>query len=231
MFKQKLAPAPRGFVRGFHMVQAEHALGNITNQRRKVTRFAEANDPFELFALRVDERSVRKGLASWKDEQGATTGLLCFSTGWDSTLMWSHYANGHRGVCFGFDLKRDFVIPVKYRKARIEIEFDETNVTLTPQLEAQLRCTKSNEWKYEQELRAFVPLSKAIKDDARKLYFWPFGPRMRLTQVILGHRCELNMDDVRSAVAASGSAATVFRARMAFRRFKITPNLKSLSGA
>jgi hypothetical protein len=233
MNAQRSTRPPAGFVRGYHMVRQEHALGNITKCRLKVTRYSEANDPFELFALRVEDQAVRNELKSWKEEQEALTGLLCFSKRWDSTLMWSHYAAGHRGVCFGFDLRKDFVTPVTYKKARIEIESEgDELLSMSPELEMKLRCTKSDEWNYEQELRAFVPLSEAIEEainEGTTLHFWPFEPRMRLVQVILGHRCELKLDDVRSAVATCGAAAaTVFKARMAFKKFRITPNLRTL---
>jgi len=225
----QMMPPPRvGFVRGYHMVAPEHALGNINKRRIKVTRFSEANDPFELFALRVEDRTVRKELASWKDQQESSTGLLCFGAGWSSTLMWSHYAAGHRGVCLGFDLQQEFVTPVIYKDARIELEpeDDEQLALMSPEIEAQLRCSKSDEWDYEKELRAFVPLSDAVNEGP--LYFWPFEPRMRLVQVILGLRCELALSDVRSAVASYDANATVFKARMAFQQFKITPNLRTL---
>jgi Protein of unknown function (DUF2971) len=147
MTKQTIAQPPPGFVRGYHMVAPEHALGNISKRRLKVTRYSDANDPFELFALRVEDRAIRNELRTCKDEQDATTGLLCFSERWDSTLMWSHYAAGHRGVCFGFDLQHDFVKRVTYKKARIEIESDDANdlSPMTQELAMKLRCTKSDD--------------------------------------------------------------------------------------
>lgn len=33
-------------------------------------------------------------------------GTACFSKHWDSILMWSHYANNHKGFCLGFDRKK-----------------------------------------------------------------------------------------------------------------------------
>ena len=107
------------------------------------------------------------------------------------------------------DLQQDFVTPVTYKDARIELEpgDDDPLAQMSPELEAQLRCSKSDEWSYEEELRKFVPLSEAIKEGP--LHFWPFEPRIRLVQVILGHRCELDLSDVRSAVVRCAAAATV----------------------
>ena len=52
----------------------------------------------------------------------ANVGIRCFSATYNNILMWSHYADGHRGLCIEFDakelLKRDFgeIIKVRYRR-------------------------------------------------------------------------------------------------------------------
>jgi len=33
-------------------------------------------------------------------------GIIALSSRWDSILMWSHYANNHKGYCIGFDSKK-----------------------------------------------------------------------------------------------------------------------------
>ena len=53
------------------------------------------------------------------------------------------------------------------------------------------------------------------------LYFWPFGGNMRLAEVIVGPRCDRKLSDLRSLVARSKSGAIVFKARLAFRSFRV----------
>src|SRR6218665_1281944 len=36
------------------------------------------------------------------DSQDERLGILCLSERWDSILMWSHYADLHKGYCVGF---------------------------------------------------------------------------------------------------------------------------------
>ena len=37
--------------------------------------------------------------------------ISCFSKSWNSTLMWSHYGDKHKGICVEFDrLKNDFLM-------------------------------------------------------------------------------------------------------------------------
>lgn len=32
-------------------------------------------------------------------------GLLCFCETWQSPLLWNHYADRHKGICLGFDVR------------------------------------------------------------------------------------------------------------------------------
>jgi len=45
-----------------------------------------------------------KGLLT---QQADNVGILCFTKEYDNPLMWSHYADGHRGFCIGYDIKYD----------------------------------------------------------------------------------------------------------------------------
>ena len=46
-------------------------------------------------------------------------GIFCLSERSDDILMWSHYSNGHRGVCLQFNLLNseliEYCIPIKYK--------------------------------------------------------------------------------------------------------------------
>ena len=80
-------------------------------------------------------------------------GVLCVSAVCDDILMWSHYADFHRGVCLEFDGEAKFMqraFPVSYSKERptIHMRRDSNEVAL----EKSLR-TKSDHWKYEREWR------------------------------------------------------------------------------
>ncbi|UCV13611.1 DUF2971 domain-containing protein [Quatrionicoccus australiensis] len=80
-------------------------------------------------------------------------GVLCLSTVKDDILMWSHYADSHRGICLEFDGYFDFFShaqEVKYPTVRPRINpFRQNNEDM---MEAAL-LTKADHWKYEQEWR------------------------------------------------------------------------------
>jgi hypothetical protein len=80
-------------------------------------------------------------------------GVACFSKKNDSILMWSHYADNHKGVCLKFktsDAKFfDNVATVKYTEKfpNLNYEFQYSDS------QNFLFFTKSKEWTYEEEVR------------------------------------------------------------------------------
>ena len=84
-----------------------------------------------------------------------------FSERYDNILMWSYYANSHKGVCLAYDLKRldstndehrvlfDSLKKVWYSTER----YEDNEGNYSPFLKAQ-------EWSHEQEWRLFNRLQK-----------------------------------------------------------------------
>ncbi|MEX1098230.1 MAG: DUF2971 domain-containing protein [Planctomycetales bacterium] len=137
-------------------------------------------------------------------------------------MLWSHYAEKHRGVCLGFDVLRASVERVQYETNRLFAEFDESGEPfgLSNELRAKLRTTKCQEWAYEREWRIFVPLSDAVQEG--NLYFRWFGDDIRLAEVIVGSDCE-QLEKVREDTAKYHLNACVYKARLAFNHFKVVP--------
>ncbi|NDP48093.1 MAG: DUF2971 domain-containing protein [Sulfuriferula multivorans] len=97
-------------MRLYHLTTAEYAISNIGLRRLKIARFGDLNDPFELLAAELEDKDFRKAVKSWKNEFHNTKGLLCFSESWHNPVLWSHYADKHRGVCLGFDIPDEYAI-------------------------------------------------------------------------------------------------------------------------
>jgi hypothetical protein len=84
-------------------------------------------------------------------------GVLSFSAINDNTLMWSHYADHHRGVCLGFSLEKWpemklALYPVTYSVQRLPLKFDEQSFRDGRLIQA-IAYTKDQSWCYEQEWR------------------------------------------------------------------------------
>jgi hypothetical protein len=217
-----LPPPDPDFVRVYHMTRADYGKNSIQDCRLKVARFADVNDPFELMAANSHMPEIRRLMRRFKDAKNRTTGLLCFSANWTNPLLWSHYADKHKGICLGLDLRRGSEgQEVQYRRTRPWVDLGKCQDPLSIPVDIQdlLLRTKFSDWKYEQERRKFVDLSKAKKEG--ELYFLPFDEDLRLKEVILGVRNDLSLEDVRQVTKATNPGAVVFKTRLEYRGFRI----------
>src|SRR4051812_20082149 len=69
-------------------------------------------------------KAAKKRLAEFKTYYDSRRGLVCFSRNWIDPVLWSHYAQRHRGLCLGFDVKRDEIELVDYFDDRIRDELE-----------------------------------------------------------------------------------------------------------
>lgn len=102
-------------------------------------------------------------------------GILSLSKCRDNALMWSHYADSHRGYVVGFDSNNSFFNPgnekaidhlraVKYSRVRAilpEFGFRDSTPEQVREATEYLFFTKSSDWAYEQEMRILADLSRA----------------------------------------------------------------------
>ena len=92
----------------------------LSEGRIRFTPFFEMNDPFEFsFALNAHSNEKfdaetdnflfeRAEAAQFMRSEFGTCGILCLSKRRDSKLMWSHYADNHRGFIIGFNPEHSF---------------------------------------------------------------------------------------------------------------------------
>lgn len=217
-----LPPPVADFVRAYYMTSSEFAVNDIGLRRLKVARFSEVNDPFELLGLNCYDPKMRKLTKSFRESQNNKTGLLSFSANWTNPVLWSHYATRHKGICLGFDLRRSIVQFVEYADQRLRgrlVKSRDNRIVIPEDIQDRLCRTKSDDWRYEQEIRVFVELEKAKTEGG--LYFWPFNSDMRLAEVILGPRCDNKLSTISALVAVTSPDAVVFKARLAFKSFRV----------
>jgi Protein of unknown function (DUF2971) len=212
-------------MRVYHLSPKEFALNNVERQRIKVSRFSDLNDPFELLAVNVGGRKgVRAALREWKTSLNDKKGLLCFSRAWKNPVLWSHYADKHKGICLGFDVDDSLLQSVDYAPARVLRRFnDGIPIDLDHKLVDVLFRTKYEHWKYEDEVRMLVNL--ADEKEEKGLYFHSMSRAMVLREVILGPLCDVRLDDVRKSVDALYDSVTVIQSRLAFKFFQVVPKL------
>jgi Protein of unknown function (DUF2971) len=88
-----------------------------------------------------------------------TTGVHCFAGTPRSVLMWSHYADKHRGVCLQFDTSRDFPLLSQAVPVIPVIGEDLPSVNFIVGFKDQILrmlLSKHTGWEYEKERRMIM---------------------------------------------------------------------------
>jgi len=109
-------------------------------------------------------------------------GVCCMSCINDSILMWSHYADKHKGICIEYD-NNDIIFKigekVKYSKGIPILKFHNYNDTSeynVVKIFSDLTFTKYIEWSYEEEYRLFRYLGeKTINYNPKSIRAIYFG--------------------------------------------------------
>ncbi len=119
-------------------------------------------------------------------------GVFSLAEKWDCPLMWSHYADQHRGLCIEYDtVHHPNLVAVDYDRPRSIKASDLVAWKLHGSAEAERDIlktyfyTKSKEWKYEQEWRDIRPSSGASDEG------------FPITSVYFGLRCD---DAIRTCI-------------------------------
>ncbi len=219
-------------MRLYYMTEARWAEKILREQRFKLARLNELNDPFEFIGACIGEKQARKVARVLHDHWHENIGILCTGTSFDSPVMWAHYGHKHQGVCLGFDFVVDdeLLVPsqVKYEPERIKGLFDNLGPK-NPMTEEKLELlltTKFKDWEYEREWRLFATLAERDSEDG--LYYLNFEPHIQLREVILGARCKETVKDFAALVPPPKRPVEVFKLRGAFDRFAMVRQ-KSIS--
>jgi len=117
-------------------------------------------------------------------------GILCLTTDFSNILMYSHYADKHKGICLEFDYSKDKELtaqPVIYRDDYPEITFSDSDEAIF-EFVAALASTKAKLWEYEKEYRC-------MRSDGAGLVTIPND---HLTGIIFG--CESTANTIDSIV-------------------------------
>lgn len=122
----------------------------ILNNRLFAARYSELNDPMEgqyLFKDGILSRNIKNRI--YGDKQQLR--LCSLSKNCDNFLMWSHYANGHKGVAIGVQIDE-----TKYTVKDIDYIENLRSFEKLDDLDAiNILCSKVDLWQYENEVRAF----------------------------------------------------------------------------
>lgn len=225
---------PRNSSIAYKYVSAERLIKFLERPSLRFTPPSALNDLFEYRPKITGSNSLTDDIHLNDDVVGVVNtflaqmsvhlGLCALSRDPTNVLMWSHYADCHRGAAIGFDLEHDFfrsfeLIDVIYSNRRPEIgieclitegfqPFDAVSLDwmkLTTN-RPDLIATKSSDWAYEKEVRLVKHFDKPTLEQAQKLSF-AMGATRRTGSL------ELNMTQQIEAVPASAVVSIVLGAK------------------
>lgn len=212
---------------------------NIETQTINLSPNGCLNDVYEGLPL-VDNLSNYYKLAKLKE----LAYMTCMTEDKDNMLMWSHYADGHQGICVEYDLKRlnedpygiiDHLFPVIYRDNRvIRRDIDSLFNSYNDLIKAicghyvhdgdeelddllPLFLTKSTVWQYENEWRIIYTRKNMYDIDDDVLYSCNLHfPCVK--NVYLGYRIhpeiKKNIIEICDRLSQKGQQVKVYQAKL-----------------
>ena len=133
----------------------------LKNKNLYAAKFTELNDPMEgVFTL--SEGILSKGMERMIHAKKTRYRICALSRKMNSTLMWAHYADSHRGIVLGVEPLEDpeyRISEVKY-VSKLSVSGNGRSIQ---QLAEEILFQKLDNWKYEEEVRIltakmFVPI-------------------------------------------------------------------------
>lgn len=129
-------------------------LDILVNNRLYAARYDELNDPMEgAYLIDANNENIIRLLKTKKDK----TRVCSLSKDYRHTLLWAHYADGHKGCCIEvIPIQFDAVEPINYVESLLTVNNDTDG--------RKLLSYKSKLWQYEQEVRLFSKSSYCSVD-------------------------------------------------------------------
>jgi hypothetical protein len=208
-------------MRAYHFISEEHLLKVVSKQRLKVSMLDDLNDPFELQSAFFADKQSRQIAKNFKKDMSDRFGILCFSKVWRNPLLWSHYANRHKGAAIEFEIKDEIAHPIKYRKNRYRLKSNMSEIQNRGFEKKDIEgiwLTKYQDWAYEEEVRVILEKKECIKENG--FLFKNLDSEIELKGLILGALCQVTTNTIENALPTKKSIS-VMKARLAFQSFDI----------
>ena len=163
-----------------------------------------------------DKKEYLEGLKKEFIYSKAKVGILSMSLTYKNILMWSHYSEYHKGLCFGFDLR----IFNSYSKVSYHMDSEYKLISFfdsDPLARKDIKkmfITKSKLWSYEKEVRFFDFKNGIGSKNFHKEY---------LKEIIFGCKAdETNIKKIIQLCQLNGFEHVIFKkARIILGKFKL----------
>lgn len=189
-----------------YMPVNEFAIRSLINNDLYFNHLDNFNDPFDCACNfyrgeekdAISNRRYIDGYDKYFDNEESDfskiikdiVGICCFTEKENDFLMWSHYANGHRGICLKFEWKKDSTffegLKVQYDD-KLPIVGHFLNKEFNKEEAAMTILTKLKPWEREAEIREIVidPTNRLKKFAPHSLAGVTFGESVSNDNIIL----------------------------------------------
>lgn len=204
----------------YHFINELYGLKDIRERRLKISNIADLNDPFEFIAAETSNQRKRHIINGVRDELAKSRGIICFSRHWQNPVQWSHYADGHKGLCLGFEAPSSLLCQVSYIASKIPWPSQPWPWpdAVKQYFFSQLVATKFSHWSYEDEYRLFCSMETPAADG---YHYINFSASLKLVKVLVGARSTLTRDTLAAALGDLSADVEQIKVRPAFRSFRI----------
>jgi len=198
----------------------------IESCRVRFTQLLSLNDPFE-HCLLIGKHEY----ALSEKESSDVTKFVSLSRNNSNLLMWSHYADSHKGFCIGFTKNDNYfkhALSVRYRRFRSSLNGVDLNITNAVNVTKQIALEKAIDWAYEEEERLFID---DVKLDALKFGTDVWGrdillnsfPRQSISAIYLGLRASPELElAIAQSVMQHELNIPIFKARRSPSEFGLS---------
>lgn len=204
----------------------------IKNCKIRFTQLLSLNDPFE-HCLLIGKHEYALSEKESSDEAK----FVSLSRNNSNLLMWSHYADSHKGFCIGFTKNDNYfkhALSVRYRRFRSSLNGVDLNADSAVNITKQIALEKAIDWAYEEEERLFID---DVKLEASKCGTDMWGrdillnsfPHQSIYAIYLGLRASYELElAIVQAVLQQNLNIPIFKAERSTSEFGIS--FKNLSG-
>ena len=174
-----IIPEKKSFIEQMER-DAQDLLNNTTSDEKTPENHKILQETIsELRATALEKMSPSNVGISVMDRINPALGVLSLSRTFSNLLMWSHYAESHKGFVIGLDTSHDFFFQKTYqglKSAPNKVSYT-TQRSAThagdPDLYAKILCEKPIDWAHEEEVRIFRLFTQDTKPSGTDNYGHP----------------------------------------------------------
>ena len=139
-----------------------HVKDIFENKRMYAAEFEQLNDPMEGIYL-YDAETFKQNQVEQLYRGKKLYRVLSMSSSFDNMLLWSHYADGHKGIAIGVSLEQSEVEKVAYVDT---LSLNDINIGVAK----TLLTRKLTPWAYEKEHRVLVQGTTFVPVEIRQVW-------------------------------------------------------------